>query len=101
MLSNSPRIALVTCESLPDLYADDKLLLEALEALAVQAVPAVWSRGDIDWLGFDAIVIRSPWDYFERVAEFRRWLEARIASGVLMCNAPEILSWNFDKSYLQ
>jgi len=36
-----------------------------------------------------------------RLAEFRAWLDARIASGVLMCNAAEILAWNFDKRYLQ
>jgi glutathione synthase/RimK-type ligase-like ATP-grasp enzyme len=46
-------------------------------------------------------VIRSPWDYFERAAEFRHWLDARIASGVLMCNAGDILDWNYDKRYLQ
>lgn len=98
---NRPRVALITCEWLPDLFADDKLLVAALETLGIEPVPAVWSRSDIDWMAFDALVIRSPWDYFERLAPFRRWLDARIASGVTMCNAPEILAWNFDKSYLQ
>jgi hypothetical protein len=96
-----PRVALVTCEAFPHLYADDLLLVSALEEIDIRAVPAVWSRADIDWTAFDAVVIRSPWDYFERAAEFRAWLDARIASGVLMCNAREILDWNFDKSYLQ
>jgi len=36
-----------------------------------------------------------------RHAEFRPWLDARIASGVLMCNAGEIIDWNYDKRYLQ
>jgi hypothetical protein len=91
----------VTCEALPQLYVDDLLLVSALEEIGITAVPAVWSRADIDWTAFDALVMRSPWDYFQRVAEFRGWLDARIASGVLMCNSPEILEWNFDKSYLQ
>jgi glutathione synthase/RimK-type ligase-like ATP-grasp enzyme len=47
------------------------------------------------------LVVRSPWDYFVRVDEFRHWLDARIQSGVLMCNSREILAWNFDKRYLQ
>ncbi|MFI5297458.1 MAG: RimK family alpha-L-glutamate ligase [Polyangiales bacterium] len=100
-LAAKRRVALVTCEEFSGLYADDLLLVSALEDIGVSAVPAVWSRADIDWTSFDAVVIRSPWDYFERAAEFRRWLDARIASGVLMCNSREILDWNFDKSYLQ
>ena len=83
------------------LYEDDLLLVSALEEIGVSAVPAVWSRADIDWTSFDALVMRTPWDYFERAAEFRSWLDERIASGVLMCNSREILDWNFDKSYLQ
>jgi glutathione synthase/RimK-type ligase-like ATP-grasp enzyme len=83
------------------LYDDDLLLLPALEAVGIRGVPAVWSRAGIDWASFDALLMRSPWDYFERAAEFRGWLDERIASGVLMCNSPEILDWNFDKSYLQ
>lgn len=99
--SARPRVALVTCEKFADLYEDDLLLVSALEDIGVSGIPTVWSRQEIDWNSFDALVMRSPWDYFERVAEFRRWLDARIASGVLMCNSREILDWNFDKSYLQ
>jgi glutathione synthase/RimK-type ligase-like ATP-grasp enzyme len=76
-------------------------LVPALEAIGIDAIPAVWSRAEIDWDSFDALVMRSPWDYFERAVEFRRWLDSRIASGVRMCNSREILDWNFDKSYLQ
>jgi hypothetical protein len=101
MQPSSPRVALVTCAAYPALYEDDRLLAAALEDLAIRAVPAVWSDDAVDWGSFDALVIRSPWDYFERTAEFRSWLDARIASGGLMCNAGDILDWNYDKRYLQ
>jgi hypothetical protein len=96
-----PRVALVTSEAYPNLYEDDHLLVAALAELGIEPVPAVWRDPSIDWLAFDALVIRSPWDYFIRLAEFRAWLDARIASGVLMCNSAAILDWNFDKGYLQ
>ena len=99
--STKPRVALVTCEKFSNLYDDDLLLVSALEEVGISGVPAVWSRAEIDWTSFDALVMRSPWDYFERAAEFRNWLDDRIVSGVLMCNSPEILDWNFDKSYLR
>lgn len=96
-----PRVALVTSEGFASLNEDDRLLVPALDEIGIDSRATVWSDASIDWLAFDALVIRSPWDYFIRLAEFRAWLDARIASGVRMCNSSEILDWNFDKRYLQ
>jgi glutathione synthase/RimK-type ligase-like ATP-grasp enzyme len=101
MTPSQQRVALVTCDAYRNLYEDDLLLVSALADLGIESVPAVWSDEGIDWRGFDALVIRTPWDYFIREAEFRRWLDARIASGVLLCNAGDILDWNYDKRYLK
>ena len=101
MRTAPPRVALVTCAAFPRLYEDDRLLARALEPLGIGAVPAVWSDPAVDWASFDALVMRTPWDYFERPAEFRAWLDARIAGGGLLCNAGDILDWNYDKRYLQ
>lgn len=95
------RVALVTCAAYPQLYEDDRLLVPELEQLGISALPMVWSDAAVDWASFDALVIRTPWDYFERNAEFRAWLDARIASPVLLCNAGDILDWNYDKRYLK
>jgi len=94
------RVALVTCEAFPQLYEDDLLLKAALQEIGIAGVPSVWSEAQVDWGAFDAVVVRSPWDYFERTGEFRAWLDARIASGGLLCNSADILDWNYDKKYL-
>lgn len=94
------RVALVTCDAFPSLFEDDLLLGPAPDELGIRSVPAVWSDEAIDWTSFDAVVIRSTWDYFERNAEFRAWPDARIGSGVLLCNSGDILDWNYDKCYL-
>lgn len=101
MQPTQPRIALVTCTAFPQLYEDDLLLARALEQLGICPVPTVWSDPAVDWTSFAALVMRTPWDYFERAAEFRAWLDARLASRVLMCNDGDILDWNYDKRYLQ
>jgi glutathione synthase/RimK-type ligase-like ATP-grasp enzyme len=101
MADAHPCVALVTCAAYPDLFEDDRLLARALEGLGISPIPAIWSDAAIDWGSFAALVIRTPWDYFERAAEFRGWLDARIASGALMCNAGDILDWNYDKGYLK
>ncbi len=101
MKSAPKRVALVTSEAFANLYEDDLPLVPALADLGIASVPAVWSDASLDWTSFDALIMRSPWDYFVRAAEFRAWLDARIAERVLLCNPREVLDWNFDKSYLR
>jgi len=101
MKHGQQRVALGTSAALATLYADDRLLVAALEDIGIASVPAVWSDPSIDWTSYDALIMRTPWDYFERAAEFRAWLDARIAERALLCNSREILEWNFDKRYLQ
>src|SRR3954471_12096104 len=67
------RMALVTCATLPELDPDDQLLLEPLQALGVEAAPAVWDNATADWASFDLAVIRNTWDYTARRAEFLEW----------------------------
>jgi glutathione synthase/RimK-type ligase-like ATP-grasp enzyme len=95
------RVALVTSSAYPNLYEDDLPLRAALESCGVKAVPAVWSDPAIAWDEFAVIVIRTPWDYFERLSEFRGWLDARIAGKVPLCNPGALLRWNLDKHYLR
>jgi glutathione synthase/RimK-type ligase-like ATP-grasp enzyme len=97
---NHRRVALVTCEAFPQLYEDDVLLAVALQDIGITGVPCVWSDAQVAWGSFDAVVVRSPWDYFERTGEFRTWLDARISSGGVLCNSADILDWNYDKKYL-
>ena len=62
------RCALVTSQAHPDLYDDDLPLVAALKELGINARPAIWSDPGVDWDAFDALVIRSPWDYFQDLA---------------------------------
>ena len=101
MKHGQQRVALVTSAALATLYEDDRLLVAALEDIGIASVPAVWSDPSIDWTSYDALIMRTPWDYFERAAEFRAWLDARIAERALLCNSREVLDWNFDKGYLR
>ena len=89
------QIALVTWSGLPELAADDRLLLEHLPARAV-----AWDDEAVDWNAFDAIVLRSTWDYHKRIDEFRAWIDRLDASGARLWNPPALLRWNTHKRYL-
>lgn len=94
------RIALATYDRAPGLAPDDRLLIPALERLGIGAEPAIWSDGSIHWRGFDAVIIRSCWDYHVRFAQFEAWLDALQADSVPLWNPASIIRWNADKRYL-
>ncbi|GAA3913405.1 ATP-grasp domain-containing protein [Actinoplanes auranticolor] len=78
---------------------DTAVLLDGLTAAGFRATAPVWHDPAVDWAAFDLLVIRSPWDYPERYAEFTGWLE-RTAGRTRILNAPELIRWNIDKRYL-
>jgi glutathione synthase/RimK-type ligase-like ATP-grasp enzyme len=94
-------IALVTSEEFPELEPDSRLLLPALADRGIDVQPTVWTDPSVDWASFDAIVVRSPWDYFMRAGEWAAWLEKVDATGLPMFNPNKVIRWNSHKSYLQ
>ena len=100
-------IALVTCSRLPQLTADDQLLAAELQAGgalrdgAAQVRVVVWDDATVDWPSFDAIVVRSTWDYHLRIDEFLAWLDRLEACGARVWNPAPVLRWNANKSYLR
>ncbi|HLS15190.1 MAG TPA: hypothetical protein VK095_11830, partial [Beutenbergiaceae bacterium] len=91
------RLALVTCAAIPDLHAEDAALIPALAERDVHAEPAVWDDPHVDWASYDAVVIRSTWDYPGRRSEFLAWA----ANVPRLLNPPNVVRWNTDKHYLQ
>ena len=59
-----------------------------------------WDDPSVDWSQFDVAVLRSTWDYAERIDEFLAWI-AHCAVVTRLENPPEIVRWNTDKRYLQ
>lgn len=95
-----PAIALATYSQLPELAPDEQPLVEALSALGIDAVPAIWNDDTVAWDKFDAVVARSCWDYTVHYADFLRWIDRVTSLGVAMWNAPATLRWNSRKTYL-
>jgi len=90
----------VTYAPLPDLDADDAPLLDALASRGAHAEAVVWDDPQVDWSGFDLVVIRSTWDYMDRLEEFLAWAE-QVSEVSTLANPVEVLRWNTDKAYLR
>jgi glutathione synthase/RimK-type ligase-like ATP-grasp enzyme len=93
-------IALATSRELADLWAGDRLFLDELRRRAYRAEPLVWDDGGVDWAAWDAVVIRSCWDYHLKVDRFRAWIGRLEHAGVRLINSPQVLRWNMHKGYL-
>jgi glutathione synthase/RimK-type ligase-like ATP-grasp enzyme len=95
------RIAFLTSSHFSDLYEDDRLAADELERLGHQVSPAVWTETPAAALdAFDVVVMRSPWDWFHRRLEFRRYLESLRTTRARVVNAPQQLLDFADKTYL-
>jgi glutathione synthase/RimK-type ligase-like ATP-grasp enzyme len=96
-----PRIALATYDpgAEPNRDSDLPVLVRALREAGADAVAVPWDDPDVDWGGFDLVVLRSTWDYSWRAAEFVAWA-ARCAKVTRVANPAAVVGWNADKRYL-
>jgi hypothetical protein len=74
-------------------------LLAAFSAAGAEAEIVDWDDARADWARFDAALLRSAWDYAERLPEFLAWV-ARVAALTTLLNPPPVVRWNSDKHYL-
>ena len=90
------RVALATCERLPELDEDGPELLTALAAEGLEVEVHAWDA-PVDWAVFDLVVIRTTWDYWTRHDEFLAWTR----SVPRLVNSAAVVAWNTDKTYLR
>ena len=92
-------VALATSTGAWEVDDDAPVLLAALIAEGIEAVPAVWDDPTVDWAAFDLVVLRSTWDYTDRYQEFLAWID-RIDPLTTVVNPAATIRWNTDKRYL-
>jgi len=93
------KIALVTAIAAFSLDDDLAPLADALRKAGASVEILAWDDSSVSWKRFDAIVLRSTWDYTERLPEFIAWCE-RTATQTRMLNPADVVKWNTDKHYL-
>jgi hypothetical protein len=92
------RVALASFSGVPPQFDDDRRLVEALGEAGVDATVVCWEEPGADWRSYDAVVIRSTWNYARRRDAFLRWCDT---IGDRLHNSPALVRWNSDKHYLR
>lgn len=92
-------IALVTARAARGLDDDEAPLAAALQQAGAEVRIAEWDDPAADWAAFDVALLRSTWDYTDRLQSFLDWSE-RAGRATTLLNPPAIVRWNTDKHYL-
>ncbi|MBC7747976.1 MAG: hypothetical protein H7Z76_05250 [Methylotenera sp.] len=95
------KIALLTCEKLPDLNPEDQKIIPALAQHNIESSAVIWSDKTVNWTDFDYLIFRNTWDYFEKETEFKIWLDHIENLGIKTLNPIEVIKQNIHKFYLR
>jgi glutathione synthase/RimK-type ligase-like ATP-grasp enzyme len=94
------RLAIASSRQFSSVHVDDVHFVAVLELLGITPTVCVWNDPEVDWTAFDAVLIRTIWDYFEHYGAFLAWTQMLDRLGVTVINDTAMLRWNSDKRYL-
>ena len=95
------RCAFLSMDNLDDFEVYDHLLYEPLKELGWHAEEVSWRSDNTDWDSYDAVIIRSSWDYQQEPEYFLDVLAEIEQSEAVLENSLETVKWNIDKTYLR
>lgn len=93
------RLAFLSMDSLDDFVQDDDLAIGPLAERGWATDLVSW-RADVDWSPYEAVVIRTPWDYQDDPGRFLAVL-GQIEAATVLENPLAIVEWNLRKTYLR
>lgn len=93
------RVALATCLRPPEPDLDEPLVLAALREAGIDARVLAWDDASAPFEEQDLVVLRSTWNYYQRVDDFVAWV-GRTALITRVLNPPDVVAWNAKKTYL-
>ncbi len=100
-LNQAPiKIALASCQNLPEWEVDDRPLWQALKQLGAQVFTPSWDDPTFDWASCTLVIPRTTWDYQGRWTEFLNWMK-HVDQVSQLLNPIELMQWNLDKRYLK
>ncbi|HXS35507.1 MAG TPA: hypothetical protein VN721_02310 [Flavipsychrobacter sp.] len=80
---------------------ENEELFEFLKEKGVDVHSEVWSDPTIEWERYDNVILKAPWDYVEKIDQFRSWLDKLDSLNVRLLNSTNTIRWNIDKHYLK
>lgn len=94
-------ILIATCSEYPHPTPNLEALISALRSMGMEADYLPWKTTPLEmFAATEAVLPLCCWDYYDDPQRFLDWIEALEARGARLINSPELLRWNFRKTYL-
>jgi len=94
------KCAFLTLSERGDYIIDDEHAVGPLADIGWEVSTLSWRQTVVPWKDFDAVVIRSTWDYWNDVPAFLETL-GRINRETRLANPLDLVHWNLAKTYMQ
>jgi hypothetical protein len=94
------KVVLLSMDNTKGFFTYDKLLIEPMKSAGWDAEEISWRNENINWNNYDAVIVRSTWDYQKDYKKFIDVLEKINNSSAHLENNFELMKWNMNKKYL-
>lgn len=94
------KVILLSMDNTKNFFTYDKLLIDPMKNIGWDAEEISWRNESIDWNDYNAVIVRSTWDYQKDHKKFIEVLEKINNSSAHLENDLELMKWNMNKKYL-
>ncbi len=95
------KIAFLSTDNLEGFFVYDELLLIPFAQAGWQVDTISWHRRDVNWNDYEAVIVRSTWDYQQHPEAFLSALKEIERSSARLENPLSLQHWNLHKTYLK
>ncbi|WP_343690771.1 hypothetical protein [Chitinophaga sp.] len=78
---------------------NDTLPFLQKKGLDIESV--IWDDPTVDWTRYDIALLKTPWDYHQKIDAFKAWLDKITSLNIRLLNDYPTVRWNLDKHYLK
>ncbi len=80
---------------------EDTQLMNFLKQNNVDIEKVIWNDASVQWSQYELVILKSPWDYHDKITEFLKWLNMLDANNIPLLNNTQTIRWNVNKRYLK
>jgi glutathione synthase/RimK-type ligase-like ATP-grasp enzyme len=93
------KVVLLSMDSLKNFHTYDHMLVEPMKTMGWLTEEISWRNENVNWSDYDAVIVRTTWDYQNDIEKFIKVLE-NINKSTHLENDFELMKWNMNKNYL-
>lgn len=93
--------AFLTMDNLEAFDCYDHLLYKPFRQFGWSVEEVSWRTKQVNWDQYEAVIIRSPWDYQKDATAFLQVLQDIQESSAVLENKLDLVEWNIKKTYLR